>query len=176
MGVFNTKAILNGDPKLISKIADRICKDFRADGYEGYRDNLSNGCVDISLTKGSFFKSVLGMDTALKIRLESQDNAISFDAGIGIFGKETIPMMISMFFMWPVLMTQIWGLVKQSRIDDKALDIAKSVIMENTSAPQICIIPSNSQPVKANVTICSNCGTKLPDGARFCFNCGIPLK
>lgn len=135
MGVFNTKAILKGDSKLMPAIADRICKEFKEEGYEGYRDYLGNGSIDISLAKGDFFKSILGMDTALKIRLEPQDNAISFDAGIGIFGKESIPTMISMLFMWPILLTQIWGLVKQSKIDDKALEIAESVIKEKTPAP-----------------------------------------
>lgn len=174
MGVFNTKAILKGDPKLIHAIAYRICKKFKDEGYEGYRDYLNNGGIDISLSKGDYFKSILGMDTALKIRLEPQENAISFDAGIGIFGKESIPMMISMLFMWPVLLTQIWGLVKQSKLDDKALEIAESVIKENAPAPQIVIISTSQLP--NNKSICSKCGTKLPEKAKFCFNCGSPLE
>lgn len=174
MGVFNTKAILKGDPALISKIANRICKEFHEDGYEGYRDNLSSGGVDISLTKGSFFKSVLGMDTALKIKLEPQQESISFDAGIGIFRKEAIPMVISMFFMWPVILTQIWGLVKQSKIDDKALDIAKSVIKENRSTPYMYVVQS-SHTTQVTAKTCARCGTKLPGNARFCSNCGHTL-
>ncbi len=172
MGVFNTKAILKGEPKLLPAIADRICKEFKEEGYDGYRDYVGNGSIDISLTKGDFFKSILGMDTALKIRLEPQDNAISFDAGIGIFGKETIPAIISCFFMWPLLLTQLWGLVKQSKIDDKALEIAKSVIKENAPAPQIIIIPAHQ--LAQNNAICKHCGTHLPNKAKFCFNCGSP--
>lgn len=144
MGLFNTKAILNGDPAMISKVADRICREFHEDGYEGFRDHLANGSVDISLTKGSFFKSVLGMDTALKIKLTPQDDAIAFDAGVGVFGKEVIPTVVSLFFLWPVLVTQIWGLVKQSKLDDRALEIANEFIAANKtekrSAPYVCII------------------------------------
>jgi len=33
MGTFNTKAVLNADPRLIPDIADRICNEFVADGY-----------------------------------------------------------------------------------------------------------------------------------------------
>lgn len=131
MGVFNTKSNLRGDAKLIPAIADRICKEFKEDGYEGYREHLDEGGIDISLSKGDFFKSVLGMDTALKIRLIPAENAISFDAGIGIFGKQAIPTAISMFFVWPLILTHLWGMVQQSKLDDKALSIARSVIRED---------------------------------------------
>lgn len=131
MGVFNTKAILRGDTRSIPVIADRICKEFKDEGYEGYRDSLDDGSIDISIAKGDFFKSVLGMDTALKIRLIPVDNTISFDAGIGIFGKQSVPTAISMFFVWPLILTHLWGLVQQSKLDDKALSIAHSVIRED---------------------------------------------
>lgn len=173
MGVFNTKATLRGDSKLIPTIASRICSDFKADGYEVYRDYLEGGGIDISLSKGDYFKAILGMDTALKVSLQPQENGIYFNAGIGIFGKETIPAIISCFFMWPLLLTQIWGLVKQSKIDDKALEIAKSVIKDNAPSPQIIIIPSSQVP--QNKSVCSKCGTYLPLRAKFCFNCGTPL-
>lgn len=133
MGVFNTKAFFIGDKRLIPTIADRICKEFKEDGYEGYRDNLDDGSIDISIAKGDFFKSVLGMDTALKIRLIPGDNAISFDAGIGIFGKQSVPTAISMFFVWPLILTHLWGWVKQSKLDDKALSIAHSIIREDNA-------------------------------------------
>lgn len=87
MGTFNTKTILNGNPSLIPAIADRICQEFAADGYEINRENLVSGGVDISVTKGGIFKAVLGMKTALKVTLVPQYNSISFDAGVGIFGQ-----------------------------------------------------------------------------------------
>ncbi|MBP3588990.1 MAG: zinc ribbon domain-containing protein, partial [Muribaculaceae bacterium] len=131
MGAFNTKAVLNGNHSLIPAIADRICREFAAEGYEINREDLISGGVDISVTKGGFFKAVLGMKTALKITLVPQDNAIDFEAGVGIFGQQAIPTVIMLFFAWPVLLTQIWGLVQQSSLDDKALAAAQAVIMEN---------------------------------------------
>lgn len=52
MGAFNTKTELQGNPALIPAIADRICRDFAADGYEVTREDLISGGVDISVTKG----------------------------------------------------------------------------------------------------------------------------
>lgn len=174
MGTFNTNAILKGNPSLIPAMADRICQVFAVDGYEVNRDNLMSGGVDISVTKGGFFKAVLGMKTALKITLVPRDNAIAFEAGVGIFGQQAIPTIIMLFFAWPVLLTQIWGLVQQADLDDKALAAAQSVIDE--AGPATCSGFGSTTPSPSGCAkFCTNCGTKLPDNARFCSNCGSPI-
>lgn len=58
-----------GSPSLIHAIASEIENKFRIDGYEVVMDALSSGGYDISITKGGFFKAVLGMKTALKVTL-----------------------------------------------------------------------------------------------------------
>jgi hypothetical protein len=60
------------------------------------------------------------------------DKSIAFEAGVGIFGQQAIPTIISMFFFWPVLLTQIWGLIQQSNLDDKAAEIVEKVIASNS--------------------------------------------
>lgn len=131
MGNFETKKILYGSSKLIPTIAEHIRDEFRNEGYDVNMDALSSGGYDISISKGGVFKAVLGMKTALKVTLLPQDNNINFTAGVGIWGQQAIPTIISMFFLWPVLLTQIWGMVEQSKLDDKALDIARDVIDRN---------------------------------------------
>lgn len=168
MGAFNTKTILNGNPSLIPVIADRICQAFAAEGYEINRDNLMSGGVDISVTKGGVFKAIVGMKTALKITLIPQCGSIAFDAGVGIFGQQALPTVISMLFFWPVLLTQIWGLIRQSALDDKALAVAQAVISENAGYAYAAGVTPGPIPGK----FCTDCGTKLADNARFCSNCG----
>ncbi len=175
MGAFNTKTILNGNPSLIPAIADRICQEFAADGYEINRDNLMSGGVDISVTKGGFFKAVLGMKTALKITLIPQNNSISFEAGVGIFGQQAIPTVIMLFFAWPVLITQIWGLVQQSNLDDKALAAAQAAISENGGNDYSKFCTVTPPPFSDNSKFCTKCGAKAPENARFCPNCGSSL-
>lgn len=172
MGAFNTKTILNGNPSLIPAVAERICQVFAADGYEISRDNLMNGGADISVTKGGIFKAVLGMKTALKITLVPQNNAIGFEAGVGIFGQQAIPTFIMLFIAWPVLLTQIWGLIQQADLDDKALSVAKSVISENGGNSFNYNYAAPSSSAASATKFCTNCGAKLPIGARFCSNCG----
>lgn len=101
MGAFNTKTSLNGNPSLIPSIANAIEKHFTANGYQTKKESLISGGAELFVTKGGVFKEVLGMRTALKVTLIPGDNTIQFEAGIGIFGQQFVPTIISMLFVWP---------------------------------------------------------------------------
>ena len=169
MATFNTKKILYGAPSLIPTIANSIQADFQKDGFEVVMDALSSGGYDISISRGGFFKVVLGMKTALKVTLLPQSNNISFEAGVGILGLQVIPTIISMLFFWPVLITQIWGMIKQSKLDDKALTIAENIVYANSRNYSTNL--SNSQ----NYKFCTKCGAQNKTSANFCSDCGSPL-
>ena len=169
MATFSTKKTLYGSTSLIPTIANRIQEEFQNDGYEVSMDALSSGGYDISITKGGVFKAVLGMKTALKVTLLPQDNNIHFEAGVGIWGQQAIPTVISMLFFWPVLITQIWGMVEQSKLDDKALEIAQDVICMNNH------VGSSHSDNNVESKFCTNCGTKLDGSSKFCSNCGTRL-
>ena len=166
MAAFNTKKVLYGSPSLIPVIANELQTKFQADGYEVTMDALSSGGYDISITKGGVFKAILGMKTALKITLLHQNGNIHFEAGVGIFGKQVVPTLIMWYVAWPVLLTQIWGLVQQSKLDDKALEIAENIVYKN-----------NNSAASANYgsKFCTGCGTKNVESANFCSGCGKPL-
>jgi hypothetical protein len=73
-----------------------------------------------------------------------------------------------MLFFWPVLITQIWGMVEQSKLDDKALEIAQDTIMMNNNNGAA---HTNSNGSK----FCTGCGTQNAESANFCSGCGRPL-
>lgn len=201
MATFNTKQTLYASPSLIPDIAERIKENFLRDGFEVSTDALSSGGYDISITKGGTFKAVLGMKTALKVTLLPLGGNINFEAGVGIWGQQAIPTIISMFFFWPVLLTQMWGMIEQSQLDDKALSIAQSVINEhvhgNPSGPDAnhgssigysgnagdisathgshddnSDNPTHDYSDSAANKFCTHCGTKNPVSAHFCCGCG----
>ena len=167
MGTFSTKKILYGSTALIPTIANRIQEEFQRDGYEVAMDALSSGGYDISITKGGLFKAVLGMKTALKVTLLPQGSSIHFEAGVGIWGQQAIPTVISMLLFWPVLITQIWGIVEQASLDDKALALAEEVVNANSM--------KSTFHASAEFRFCTSCGTKNPIDARFCCGCGVKL-
>lgn len=169
MGTFNTQKLIYGDPSLIPVIAQRIENAFTAEGYTVQNQSLLSGSADISITKGGIFRTVLGMKTALKVTLKPQSGGIFFDAGVGIFGQQVIPTLIMLFVAWPVLLTQIWGLVQQSKLDDKALAIAEEAVRNSgTSTPT----PDSSQSA---TRFCTACGNPVPASASFCPHCGNQL-
>lgn len=169
MAAFSTKKILYGSSSLIPTIANRIEKQFKSEGYDVVMDELSSGGYDISITKGGIFKAVLGMKTALKVTLLPQNNNINFEAGVGIWGQQAIPTVISMLFFWPVLITQIWGIIEQSKLDDKALEIANDTIMQNYSQS------SASNNSSLGTKFCTSCGTQNSENAKYCCGCGKPM-
>lgn len=174
MGTFSTTKTLNGNPSLIPTIADRIMGTFQSEGYTMKCDNYGDGAYDISLSKGGTFKAVLGMKSALKITLKPQGNGIYFEAGVGIFGQQAVPTAISMFFFWPVLIPQIWGIVQQSKLDDRALQIAEQVIAESASfGAQGFYQQAPNQNIGG--AFCPHCGSPVQNGAKFCSNCGGKL-
>ena len=163
MPTFNKQRLLPAKAAQIPTMAEAIRKEFAPEGFEVQIDTLMSGGRDISLTKGSLFKAVLGMRSALKITLTPQMDGVLFDARVGIFGQQAIPTVISMFFFWPVLITQIWGLVNQSQLDDRALAAAERGMQNNASSLNVSSVGS---------LFCTHCGARMDEGARFCSRCG----
>ena len=169
MGTFKSSKTFFASPALIPMVAQEIATSFANENYEVQTEELISGGYDISITKGNLFKAVLGMKTALKVNIFPQGNNIRIEAGVGIFGQQAVPTVISLFFFWPVIITQISGLISQSKIDDKVLEIAADTIQRESS--QIHAVPANSAPGK----FCTHCGKQLEGDAKFCSSCGNKL-
>ena len=163
MATYSKKKLLAAHPSQINSIAEAIQNDFVRDGFEMNVDTLMSGGKDISITKGNLFKAVLGMRSALKVTLIPQTDGVLFDANVGIYGQQAIPTVISMLFFWPVLITQIWGLVQQSSLDDRALEVAEKTI-------------SITKTTNESTKYCTNCGTKIDVSSKYCPSCGFKLQ
>ena len=131
---FTSKKVFDADPAFIPTIADELVKQFRLEGFSVAQFPLGSGGADVSITKGGLFKKVLGMKTALKITLKPVGRQIVAEAGVGIFDQQAIPTMISVFIFWPVIITQIWGMIVQSRLDNHAMDYIEDAINRLTAS------------------------------------------
>lgn len=170
---FTKQKILNASASLIPEMAESIRQEFLKDNFEVNVEPLLNGGRDISISKGGSFKAVLGMRSALKVTLTPQSDGVAFKASVGLFGQQFIPTVISMFWYWPVLITQIWGMVKQSKLDDRALAAAERVI--NSAIDIVHPTVNAAYQVPTSTTskkFCTKCGTKAPMDALFCSTCG----
>lgn len=131
MGAFTTKKILYGNVSKITHVSEQIRQSFAAEGYEVRIENPSKG-DEIYITKGGLFKAALGLRSALKITMRpTKDGNINFEAGVSIFKQQLVPTIITMCFFSPVVLAQIWGMIKQSKLDEKAVAIAERAVYQN---------------------------------------------
>lgn len=186
MGTFKSERMLYGDPKYIPDIGNAICESFKQDGFEVVIEELVSGGVDISLSKGNMFKAIIGMKSALKVNIVPKDGNIFIKAGVGIFGQQAVPTIVTLALFWPLIITQVWGIVRQSKLDDRAVEIAQAELsslqcMELQNSQEYTEVPDNlkitdTQEDKENsVRFCTSCGTKTEGDSKFCPNCGAEL-
>ena len=161
---FSSSRVYFYDSRLIPAAADEVAAILESEGYLVKKENLLTGDVDISLSKGGIFKAVLGMKTALKISVRKENGNIRIEAKVGIFGQQIIPTVISMLYFWPILLTQVWGLIKQSKLDDHVLELfekafeKKKYEFQNNASEKIFFCSECGSPVTGKY--CSACGSK----------------
>ena len=128
MSTFSKEQLLQADASHIPQIAEEIQNEFIEDNFVVSVDKNYSAGRDISITKGGIFIAILGMRTALKVSLIPKTDGVLFKASVGIFGLQIIPAIIAWYFFWPIILTQIWGLIQQSKLDDRALTAALRAI------------------------------------------------
>lgn len=167
MGAFeSTNTFFKTMPDL-APVAEDVMGHFRDRQFDVKGERRITGDWDISITRGTVFKTVCGLRTALKIELRPEGNQVFAKASVGIFGQQVIPSVISFFLLWPVLLTQIWGLVKQSKLDDEAIRVIGESLDRHAPA---------GAPATATTggtgKFCTACGGALPHASAFCPHCG----
>lgn len=107
-------------------VANRVMSAMRYEGYEVDGIKLPSGEWDISIKKGDLFRAVLGLQTALKVVISPAAPHVYVKAGVGIFGQQAIPTILTVCVWWPFAIPQIWGIIKQSKLDKLVLDKVQS--------------------------------------------------
>ena len=170
MGAFSSAKTIPIVVADLGPVASDLVLHFQRQGYETTSLPTLTGGWDVSITKGGIFKSVIGAKTALKIEITTDGNQTSVRASVGVFGLQAIPSAISLLLFWPLLATQIFGLVRQSHLDDEAIacveDSLKTRAAQSSTASAL---PSRQQ------RFCVECGTVNEPDATFCAKCGVKL-
>lgn len=166
MGTFSNSRFYQAPVELIGTVVSDLVSTLQAEGYEVKSSGLFSGGADISVTKGGIFKSVIGMKSALKVLIRPTGNGFTAEASVGIFGQQMVPTLISMLVFWPVLLAQIWGLVRQSKLDDHVLDLIGNSVGRHQFSPQ------NSGSGASGSHYCTHCGSNVATGSKFCGECG----
>lgn len=170
MGAFSSARTFSIKVSDLSPVANDLVEHFQQVGYETASLRTLTGGWDVSITKGGIFKSVIGTRTALKIEIRPGANQTDVHASVGIFGLQAIPSAISLLLFWPLLATQIFGFVRQAKLDDEAISCVEASLKKHAAldAASVPALPPQRFCVEcgtaneSNVMVCAKCGNKLP--------------
>ncbi|OJF14184.1 zinc ribbon domain-containing protein [Couchioplanes caeruleus] len=171
MGMFKTERRFWTDVTDLEPIVEALTEHFCAKGYEVVSSQTGSGAWDVDITRTGVFRAVAGLRTALKVRLEAEPGSVWARAGVGVFGQQVLPAVVTMFFLWPVIVTQIWGVVRAAKADDEAIAVIEAGL-ERTKA---IFRQATTGAGSGTAGCCAACGTPQSSGGRFCTNCGAHL-
>jgi len=133
MGTFNSTKTFPYSVEDIAPVAKDVMDHFEGQEFEVTETNIPTGGVQVSIRKGGTFKAIIGMKSALNIKIEPVANGTTVDAGVGIFGQQAIPTAITLLVFWPVIIAQVWNMAKEADLDDEALDVAEESLKAHSS-------------------------------------------
>ncbi|MBE6187917.1 MAG: hypothetical protein E7143_02190 [Rikenellaceae bacterium] len=126
MGLFKSAKLFCDVVAHTDVVANSLMSSMRYDGFEVNGVKLPNGNWDISIKKGDLFKAILGLQSALKISISPTNPHVYVKAGVGIFGQQAIPTILTVCVWWPFAITQIWGMIQQNKLDKLVMDKIQS--------------------------------------------------
>jgi hypothetical protein len=108
MGTFNSSKTFPYFVEDVAPVAQEVMDHFEGQDFEVTETNIPTGGVQVSIRRGGTFKAIIGMKTALNIKIEPVANGTTVDAGVGIFGQ-------------------------QANLDDEALRVAEESLKAHSS-------------------------------------------
>jgi hypothetical protein len=136
MGTFNSSKTFPYVVEDLAPVAKDVMDHFEAQDFEVTETNIpTTGGVQVSIRRGGTFKAIIGMKTALNIKIEPVANGTTVDAGVGIFGQQAIPTAITLLIFWPVIIAQVWNMAQESKLDEEALGVAEESLKAHSETP-----------------------------------------
>ena len=133
MGTFNSSKTVPYVVGDLAPVAQEVMDHFEQQDYEVTVTNIPTGGVQVSIRRGGTFKAIIGMKTALNIKIEPVANGTTVEAGVGIFGQQAVPTAITLLVFWPVIIAQVWNMAQEAHLDEEALRVAEESLKAHSS-------------------------------------------
>src|ERR687898_2609786 len=133
MGTFNSSKTFPYVVDDIASVAQDVMDHFERQDYEVIETNIPTGGVQVSIRRGGTFKAIIGLRSALNIKIEPVANGTRVEAGVGIFGQQAIPTAITLLVFWPVLVAQVWNMAQEANLDEEAIGVAEESLKAHSS-------------------------------------------
>jgi hypothetical protein len=133
MGTFNSSNTVPYVVEDLAPVAQDVMRHFESQDYEVTEAPIPTGGVQVSIRRGGTFKAIIGLKSALNIKIEPQANGTKVEAGVGIFGQQAIPTAITLLIFWPVLVAQVWNMAQEAKLDEEALGVAEESLKAHSA-------------------------------------------
>ena len=133
MGTFNSTKTVPYVVDDLGPVAQDLIRYFEGQDFETTETDLPAGGVQVSIRRGGTFKAIIGMKTALNIKVEPVQGGTQVDAGVGIWGQQAIPTMITALVFWPVIISQVWNMAQEAKLDEEAIGVAEESLKAHAS-------------------------------------------
>jgi len=133
VGTFNSSKTVPYVVDDLAPVAQEVMHYFEQQEFEVTEEHLPAGGVQVSIRRGGTFKAIIGMKTALNIKIEPVDGGTKVDAGVGIFGQQAIPTVITALVFWPVIIAQVWNMAQEAKLDEEAIGVAEESLKAHAS-------------------------------------------
>jgi hypothetical protein len=133
MGAFSSSRTVPHVVEDLSPVAQDVMRHFEQQEFEVTETHIPTGGVQVSIRRGGTFKAIIGLRSALNIKIEPQANGTRVEAGVGIFGQQAIPTAITLLVFWPVLVAQVWNMAQEAKLDEEALGVAEESLRAHSS-------------------------------------------
>src|ERR671910_1044741 len=114
MGTFNSSKTVPHVVENFAPVAQDVMAHFESQDYEVTETHIPTGGVQVSIRRGGTFKAIIGLRSALNIRVEPQANGTKVEAGVGIFGQQAVPTAINFLVFLPVLVSPVWKMEQEA--------------------------------------------------------------
>jgi hypothetical protein len=135
MGTFNSSNTVPYVVEDLAPVAQDVMRHFEQQDYEVTETPIPTGGVQVSIRRGGTFKAIIGLKTALNVRIEPVANGTKVEAGVGIFGQQAIPTAVTLLVFWPVILAQVWNMAQEAKLDEEALGVAEQSLKAHSEEP-----------------------------------------
>ncbi len=138
---------------------------------EGVSQSETSYFIQARQTEG--WKKFVGLDQAIQVRLTVYQDRLTVDLGAGRWVDKLGAATVGYIVFAPLLLTAVIGAIGQERLPRDIFDFIERFTFLGKPLDINDVI--NRAPEAPAAPRCAACHASLPEGARFCPECGTPV-
>ena len=120
------------------------------------------------------WKKFAGMDKAVQVKLTAHEDCLTVDVGAGRWVDKLGAATVGYLVFAPLMITAAIGAIGQDKLPQEIFSFVERLTMLHGRSPMDIMDIMETAPSAAPV--CAACGSAVPAGAKFCPECGAPMR